>query len=70
LYTYRFQVPDSKTYDISFVKMTRKNTESIKWNLIDSYICIQGNGSLTPSELKKMLASTHLSNTNNVHIIK
>ncbi len=53
LYTYRFQVPDSKTYDISFVKMTRKNTESIKWNLIDSYICIQGNGSLTPSELKK-----------------
>jgi len=23
LYTYRFQVPDSKTYDISYVKMTR-----------------------------------------------
>jgi hypothetical protein len=47
LYTYRFQVPDSKTYDISYVKMTRKNAESIKWNLIDSYICIQGNGNFS-----------------------
>jgi hypothetical protein len=33
--------------------MSRKNVESIKWNLIDSYICIQGNGSLTPNELQK-----------------
>ena len=51
-YTYRFQVPDSKTYDISYIKI-RKNTEAIRWNLIDNYICIQGNGSLTPSECKK-----------------
>jgi hypothetical protein len=46
-------VPDSKTYDISYCEMSRKSLESIKWNLIDSYICIQGNGSLTPSELQK-----------------
>ncbi len=42
-YAYRYQVPDSKKYDLSFIKIIRKNTESIKWNLIDSYICIQGN---------------------------
>lgn len=41
-YKYRFQVPDSKTYDISICEITRRNIESIKWNLIDSYICIQG----------------------------
>lgn len=52
-YSYRFQVPDSKTYDLSYIKLTNKNTESIKWNKIDSYICIQGNGSLTPSQLTK-----------------
>ncbi len=52
-YCYRFQVPDSKTYDMSYIKMTRTNNEGIKWNHIDSYICIQGNGTLTPSELKK-----------------
>ncbi len=52
-YCYRFQVPDSKTYDASYIKMTRTNNEGIKWNHIDSYICIQGNGTLTPSELKK-----------------
>lgn len=52
-YIYRFQVPDSKKYDISHCEICRKNIESVKWNLIDSYICIQGNGSLTPSELQK-----------------
>ena len=52
-YKYRFQVPDSKTYDISYCDMSRKSIESIKWNLIDSYICIQGNGSLTPNQLEK-----------------
>ena len=41
-YKYRFQVPDSKTYDISYCDMSRRNIESIKWNDIDSYICIQG----------------------------
>ncbi|CAF0810999.1 unnamed protein product [Brachionus calyciflorus] len=52
-YKYRFQVPDSKTYDISYCDMTRANIESVKWNYIDRYISIQGNGSLTPSELEK-----------------
>lgn len=42
-YKYRFQVPDSKTYDISICEMSKKSIESIKWNIIDSYICIQGN---------------------------
>ena len=41
-YKYRFQVPDSKTYDISYCEMSRRNIETIKWNDIDSYICIQG----------------------------
>jgi hypothetical protein len=40
-YKYRFQVPDSKTYDLSTSNMHQKNVESIKWNDIDRYICIQ-----------------------------
>ena len=34
-YKYRFQVPDSKTYDISYCEMSRTNIESVKWNYID-----------------------------------
>lgn len=34
-YKYRFQVPDSKTYDISYCEISRTNIESIKWNYID-----------------------------------
>ena len=41
-YKYRFQVPDSKTYEISYCDMSRRNVDAINWNLIDSYICIQG----------------------------
>jgi hypothetical protein len=41
-YEYSFQVPDSKTYNVSYCEMSRKNIKTIKWNLIDSYICIQG----------------------------
>jgi hypothetical protein len=41
-YNYRFQVPDSKSYNVSYCEMSRKNIKTIKWNLIDSYICIQG----------------------------
>lgn len=41
-YKYRFQVPDSRTYDISICEISRKNIEIIKWNYIDTYICIQG----------------------------
>jgi hypothetical protein len=41
-YAYRFQVPDSRLYQVSFCDVSRKNVEDIKWNLIDCYICIQG----------------------------
>jgi hypothetical protein len=53
-YKYRFQVPDSKTYDLSTSNMHQKNVESIRWNDIDRYICIQGNGTLKTSELQKV----------------
>jgi hypothetical protein len=52
-YDYRFQVPDSTRYDISHCDIGRKDIELVKWNLIDSYICIQGNGSLKIDELQK-----------------
>jgi hypothetical protein len=41
-YAYRFQVPDSRLYQVSFCDISRKNVGEIKWNLIDCYICIQG----------------------------
>ena len=53
-YKYRFQVPDSKTYDLSTSNMHQKNVESIRWNDIDRYICIQGNGTLKTSDLQKV----------------
>ena len=46
-YNYRFQVPDSRVYLHSHCALYPNNNK-IKWNDIDSYICIQGNGSLSP----------------------
>jgi hypothetical protein len=46
-YNYRFQVPDSRVYLHSHCALSPNNIK-IKWNNIDSYICIQGNGSLSP----------------------
>lgn len=52
-YMYRFMVPESSTYNISDCSLCCKTSDSINWNQLDSYICIQGNGSLSPKELQK-----------------
>ncbi len=51
-YVYRFQVPDSKVYHVSYCDLSRKDIKLVKWNNIDRYICIQGNGSISPLELQ------------------
>ena len=69
-YKYRFQVPDSKTYDISICEITRKNIESVKWNLIDSYICIQGiRFSISFSRIKFKKLEINQSNVRKVKIL-
>lgn len=52
-YMYRFMVPESSTYNISECNLCCKSSDEINWNQLDSYICIQGNGSLSPRELQK-----------------
>ena len=52
-YMYRFMVPESTTYNISDCNLCCKIFDDINWNQLDSYICIQGNGSLSPRELQK-----------------
>ena len=52
-YMYRFMVPESTTYNISDCNLCCKTFDDINWNQLDSYICIQGNGSLSPRELQK-----------------
>ena len=51
-YSYHFQVPDSNLYNRSYCEFLRKNQKSIDWEAIDHYICIQGNGSISPLELQ------------------
>lgn len=71
-YSYRFQIPDSITYDVSHHNFCVKSIENINWNKIDVYICIQGNGSLSPLSVEKcyrqklyLLPIFHLPNNNN-----
>lgn len=74
-YLYRFQVPDSRLYHISYCEIARKDIKQTKWNIIDRYICIQGNGSISPLELQNcwrqrlyllplMYPSTQMQNSN------
>ncbi len=51
-YKYRFQVPDSKLYNVSYCEFSRKKSKRIEWESIDRYICVQGNGSISPLELQ------------------
>ncbi|XP_064646189.1 GATOR1 complex protein DEPDC5-like [Lineus longissimus] len=41
-YRYRLQVPDSKTYDISWADFRSEQLESYNWNYLDLYICTRG----------------------------
>jgi hypothetical protein len=52
-YNYRFQVPDSDEYETQYCEISRVEIEKISWNNLDSYICIQGNGTLSIDQLQK-----------------
>ena len=41
-YTYRFQVPDSDSYDVSWTNFCTEKLESYNWNYVDHYICSRG----------------------------
>ncbi|XP_062606005.1 GATOR1 complex protein DEPDC5-like isoform X1 [Saccostrea cucullata] len=44
LYRYRFQVPDSLSYDISTSQFKNEKLENYNWNYLDQYICTRGEG--------------------------
>nr|XP_022339565.1 GATOR complex protein DEPDC5-like isoform X4 [Crassostrea virginica] len=44
LYHYRFQVPDSPSYDISTSQFKNEKLENYNWNYLDQYICTRGEG--------------------------
>ena len=41
-YTYRFQVPDSETYDVSWTQFTNDKLEKYNWNHLDQYVTTRG----------------------------
>ncbi|CAL1534400.1 unnamed protein product [Lymnaea stagnalis] len=41
-YRYRFQAPDSNSYDVSWTKFSNEKLENYNWNHLDQYICTQG----------------------------
>ncbi|XP_041349030.1 GATOR complex protein Iml1-like isoform X2 [Gigantopelta aegis] len=43
-YQYRFQAPDSYSYEVSFTKFRNQRLENYNWNYLDQYICTRGEG--------------------------
>ncbi|KAK3608532.1 hypothetical protein CHS0354_010391 [Potamilus streckersoni] len=43
-YRYRFQAPDSNSYDSSWSEFHNEKLESYNWNYLDQYICTRGEG--------------------------
>ncbi|XP_059170420.1 GATOR complex protein Iml1-like [Physella acuta] len=41
-YKYRFQAPDSYSYDVSWTNFSSEQLENYNWNHLDQYICTQG----------------------------
>ncbi|KAK6967840.1 DEP domain-containing protein 5 [Biomphalaria glabrata] len=41
-YKYRFQAPDSNSYDVSWTNFSNEKLENYNWNHLDQYICTQG----------------------------
>lgn len=41
-YKYRFQVPDSISYDVSWTEFVCKATDDINWSYLDSYLACKG----------------------------
>lgn len=43
-YRYRIRTPDNETYGVSWANFTTERLETYKWNYLDNYICVQGDG--------------------------
>lgn len=55
-YTYRFQVPDSDSYDVSWTNFCGEELENYNWNFVDLYICSMGEEEFSLCEVKKIYA--------------
>ncbi|XP_067132327.1 GATOR complex protein Iml1 isoform X2 [Centruroides vittatus] len=52
-YCYRFHAPDNDTYGVSWVDFASEKLENYKWNYIDHYICLRGEGGFELNESLK-----------------
>lgn len=43
-YCYRIRTPDNETYGVSWVDFTSEKLETYKWNYLDNYTCMRGDG--------------------------
>lgn len=43
-YCYRFRAPENQTYGVSWVDFAPERLENYKWNHLDNYICMRGEG--------------------------
>ena len=43
-YCYRFRAPDNQNYGVSWVEFMSERLENYKWNYLDNYICMRGEG--------------------------
>lgn len=53
-YCYRFRAPDNTMYGVSWVDFTSERLENYKWNYLDNYICMRGEGEYDLQESKDL----------------
>jgi hypothetical protein len=53
-YCYRFRAPDNNMYGVSWVDFTSERLENYKWNYLDNYICMRGEGEYDLQESKEL----------------
>ncbi|CAC5397004.1 DEPDC5 [Mytilus coruscus] len=59
-YRYRFKVPDSLGYDVSWSEFKNEKLENYNWNYFDQYICTHGEGDFGLLESLKFWRSRFL----------
>ncbi|XP_069135041.1 LOW QUALITY PROTEIN: GATOR complex protein Iml1-like [Argopecten irradians] len=59
-YCYRFQAPDSHSYDVSWSEFRNEKLENYNWNYLDQYICTRGEGDYGLMESLKFWRSRFL----------
>ena len=57
VYRYRFQAPDSFSYDASTTKFCNELLENYAWNYLDQYICTRGEGDFGLVDVSNLVTS-------------